>query len=109
MHRREIIAEGGGTLTDTLHLVWAFIHLILMLLMIGFGAAVFGKSFRFFSVSIVLVFVIFGILTSKESLGIEANLPTPHVGIWERINISAYMLWIIIFAVALIRRNRPVQ
>jgi len=109
MHRREIIAAGGGTLTDTLHLVWAFIHLILMLLMIGFGAAVFGKSFRIFSVAIVLVFVIFGILTSKESVGIEANLPTPSVGIWERITISAYMLWIFVFVIALIRRNRTLQ
>src|SRR6478609_9751202 len=34
MHQREIIAAGGGTLTDTLHLVWAFVHLGLMLLMI---------------------------------------------------------------------------
>ncbi len=30
MHQREILAAGGGTLTDTLHLVWAFIHLGLM-------------------------------------------------------------------------------
>lgn len=38
MHRREVIAAGGGSMTDTLHLVWAFVHLMLMLLMIGFGA-----------------------------------------------------------------------
>ena len=105
MHRREIIAAGGGTLTDTLHLVWAFVHLGLMLLMIGFGAAALGKGFRIFSVAIVLVFIVFGILTTKESLGIEANLPTPHVGIWERINIGAYMLWVIVFAIMLMRRN----
>jgi len=36
MHRREVIAAGGGTLTDTLHLVWAFVHLGLMFLMFGF-------------------------------------------------------------------------
>src|SRR4026209_1540210 len=91
MHQREIIAAGGATLTDTLHLVWAFVHLLLMLLMIGFGAALLsGKSFRIFSAAIVLVFIIFGILTTKDSSGIEANLPTPHLGIWERINIAAY-------------------
>jgi hypothetical protein len=44
-------------------------------------------------------------LTTKESLGIEANLPTPHVGIWERINIGAYMLWVIVFAIMLLKRN----
>jgi hypothetical protein len=105
MHQREVIAAGGGTLTDTLHLVWAFVHLALMLLMIGFGAAAFGKSFRIFSVAIVLIFIVFGILTTKESQGIPANLPTPHVGNWERINIGAYMLWIIVFAIMLLRRN----
>jgi hypothetical protein len=105
MHQREIIAAGGGTLTDILHLVWAFVHLALMLLMIGFGAAAFGKSFRTFSAVIVLVFIVFGILTTKESTGLEANLPTPHVGIWERINIGAYMLWVIVFAMLLLGRN----
>ena len=62
MHRREVIAGGGGTITDTLHVVWAFVHLLLMLLMIGFGASVFGKGFRIFSMVIVLIFVVFGIL-----------------------------------------------
>ena len=103
MHQREVIAAGGGTLTDILHLVWAFVHLILMLLMIGFGAAAFGKVFRIFSVGIILVFIVFGTLTATESNGIEANLPTPHVGIWERINIGAYMLWVIVFTIMLLR------
>jgi hypothetical protein len=105
MHQREIIAAGGGTLTDTLHLVWAFVHLGLMLLMIGYGAAPLGKGFRIFSVAIVLIFIVFGILTTKESRGIEANLPTSYLGIWERINIGAYMLWVIVFAIMLMRRN----
>ena len=105
MHQREIIAAGGGTLSDTLHLVWAFAHLILMLLMIGFGAAVFGKGFRIFSAGIVLVFIVFGTLTAIESRGIEADLPTPYVGIWERINIGAYMVWVVVFAVMLLRKN----
>jgi len=105
MHRREIIAAGGGTITDTLHLVWTFVHLGLVLLMIGFGAATFGKNFRIFSVAIVLIFIMFGILTTKESPGIQANLPTPHIGTWERINIGAYMLWVIVFAIMLLKRN----
>lgn len=105
MHRREVIAAGGGSLTDTLHIVWAFVHLALMLLMIGYGASVFGKGFRIFSVVVVLIFLLFGILTTIESRGLEANLPTPHIGIWERINIGAYMIWVIVFALMLIKRN----
>ena len=107
MHRREVIAAGGGTLTDTLHIVWAFVHLVLMLLMIGFGAASFGKAFRVFSVGIVLVFIVFGILTTQESFGLEAGMPTPHVGTWERVNMGAYMLWVVVFAILLMRRKKP--
>lgn len=108
MHQRQVIAAGGGTLTDTLHLAWAFVHLILMLLMIGFGAAAFDKNFRIFSIFIVLIFFVFGILTTIESRGIDAGLPTPYVGIWERINIAAYMLWVIVFASLLLTRRTAV-
>jgi Protein of unknown function (DUF998) len=106
MHRREIIAAGAGTATDILHLAWAFVHLLLMLLMIGFGAAIFGKTFRIFSLVIVLIFIIFGILTTRDSSGIEAGLPTPYLGIWERVNIGAYMLWVIVFTILMIKRKR---
>ena len=105
MHQREIIAAGGGTISDTLHLVWAFVHLVLMLLMIGFGAAALGKGFRIFSAAIVVIFIIFGTLTTIDSRGIETNLPTPFVGIWERINIGAYMLWVVVFSMMLMKRN----
>jgi hypothetical protein len=80
-----------------------------MLLMIGFGAAAFGKSFRIFSTIIVILFFVFGMLTTKESMGIEAGLPTPHAGTWERINIGAYMLWVIVFSMMLLKRNEEVR
>ena len=73
--------------------------------MIGFGASAFGKGFRIFSASIVLVFLVFGMLTAFDSRGIEANTPTPYAGIWERINIGAYMLWVIVFSVLLMKEK----
>ena len=105
MHQREVIAAGGGTLTDTLHLVWTYAHLTLVLLMIGFGAAALEKKFRIYSIVTVALFIVFGILTTMESPGIESGKPTPYIGIWERINIAAYMLWIAVFAIVLLRRK----
>ena len=104
MHQREVIAAGGGTLTDTLHIVWTIVHLALMLLMIGFGAAALGKGFRIYSAATIIVFLVFGILTSMESWGMEANKPTPYIGIWERVNMGAYMLWVVVFAILLLQR-----
>lgn len=106
MHMREVIAAGGGTITDTLHLVWAMITLLFMMFMMGFGAAALGKRFRFYTIATWIVFIVFGILTFKESPGIEANLPTPHLGIWERINMGAFFLWVVVFANALLHREK---
>lgn len=106
MHQREVIATGGGTLTDTLHIAWAMISLFLMMLIMGFGAVALGKRFRFYTIATWAVFIGFGILTWIESPGIEKNLPTPRIGVWERINIGAFMLWIIVLAIVLRRREK---
>jgi hypothetical protein len=36
-----------------------------------------------------------------------ANEPTPWMGVWERINIFAYLLWALVLAIGLLRA--PVQ
>jgi uncharacterized membrane-anchored protein YitT (DUF2179 family) len=105
MHRREVIAAGGGTLTDTLHIVWAMMTLLFNMLLMGFGAAALSKRFRAYTIITWVIFAVFGVLTFKESPGIEANLPTPHIGLWERVNIGAFLLWIIAFATALLRKK----
>ncbi|MFI5204677.1 MAG: DUF998 domain-containing protein [Flavobacteriales bacterium] len=105
MHQREVIGAGSGTLTDTLHITWAMITLVFMMTMMGFGAAALKKTFRIFTIATFVVFIVFGVLIGVESPGIQANLPTPHIGIWERINIGVFMLWVIVFAIVLIRRK----
>ena len=105
MHQREVIASGGETLTDTLHITWAMVALLFMMLMMGFGAAALGKSFRLYTLVTFVVFIVFGVLIGTEAPGIEANLPTPGIGVWERINIGAFMLWVIVFAAALLQKD----
>lgn len=97
MHQREVIAAGGGTLSDTLHLVWASMTLLFNMLLMGFGMASLGKKFRIYTIATWVVFLVFGFLTFMESPGIDANLPTPYLGLWERINMGAFMLWIAVF------------
>ena len=105
MHLREMIAADRATLTDSLHIAWAMMTLLFMMLIMGFGAAALGKKFRIFTTSTFLVFLVFGILIGKEAPNIQASLPTPYIGIWERINIAAFMLWVAVFAIALLRRK----
>jgi hypothetical protein len=94
----------GATLTDTMHIAFAMAWLLLMLLAIGFAAAAFGRRFRLYSGATVAVFVVFGALTIPDGARIAAGLPTPWVGVWERISIGASLLWLVVFATALLRR-----
>jgi hypothetical protein len=106
MHRREVIAAGGGTLTDDLHIAWAMFTLVFNMLAMGFGAAALGKRFRLYTIATFVIFIIFGTLTGMEASGIEAGTPTPLMGIWERINIAAFMLWIAVLANILLKKEK---
>ena len=97
------------TLTDTMHVAFAMVWLLLMLLAMGFGAAALGKRFRLYSVATLAVFVAFGALTIPDGARIAANLPTPWVGVWERINIVAALLWVVVLAAALLRRPSSIR
>lgn len=105
MHQRGV----EPTLTDTLHIVWAMMTVLLMTVMMGFGAAALGKQFRIYTIISMVVHLVFGILSSVNAPNIPNNGPTPMIGIWERINIAVFMLWVSILAVVLLRRPSQVN
>ncbi len=102
MHLREVVAAGGGTLSDTMHIVFAIVTVLLMLLAMGFGAAAFGNRFRLYSIATMVILLAFGALTVPDAPNIQANLPTPWVGVWERINIGVFLLWVVVLATMLL-------
>ena len=106
MHLREVKAAGGGTFTDTMHIAFAIGTILLMTLMICFAAAALGKQFRQYSILTLIIFMVFGLLTGRESPGISSDLPTPWIGVWERINIGMFLLWVIVFSIVLLRADR---
>jgi hypothetical protein len=106
MHQREVLANGGATWSDTAHLVLGGVTVLLMFLAIAFGATAFGKWFRRYSSATIAALLVFGGLTFLEAPRLQANLPTPWIGLWERINISVFLLWIVVLASALWRNVR---
>jgi hypothetical protein len=103
MHQREVLAAGGGTLSDTMHVALGGVTVFLMFLAIGLGATAWGKPFRLYSIVTVVVLLTFGALTFMEAPHLQTNLPTPWIGLWERINISAFLLWVVVLATMLWR------
>jgi len=106
MHQREVLAADGGTFTDSWHIVMSVITVLLMFLAIGVGAAALGKGFRIYSITTLLIFIVFGFLTFSEAPNINKNLTTPFIGLWERINIAAFMVWLLVFALILLRKKK---
>jgi hypothetical protein len=106
MHQREVIATGGKSLTDTMHIIFTMVTVTLMLLVIGFGAAALGKRFRIYSIVTMALLILFGAITGIDSPDMEAGLPTPWIGISERISIGAYMLWLLVFSFALLQKEK---
>jgi hypothetical protein len=108
MHQREVLAAGGGTFSDTMHVVLGGVTVFLMFLAIGTGAVAVGNWFRLYSIASIVVLLAFGALTFFEAPRLGAGLPTPWIGLWERINISVFLLWVVVLATVLWRdRNDP--
>jgi hypothetical protein len=92
------------TLSDTMHIIITGVGVLLcMFPAMGFGAAAFGKRFRLYTIGTMLIFLVCGALAGSQGPQIAANLPTPWLGVWERINIFGYLLWIVVLAVSLLR------
>ena len=108
MHQRDVLAAGGGTLSDTLHQVLGAATVFLMFLAIGFAATRFGTRFRRYSIVTIVVLLTFGGLTFWEAPRLGMNLPTPWIGLWERINISVFLLWVVMLAAVLWRTEAAI-
>lgn len=93
MHQRGV----AWTLTDTLHVVFAAGDVLFILLILIFGAISFGEYFRLYSIVTILVGIVSGILLGFDPL---------RFGLWERINIYSFMLWVAVFALALWRGQK---
>src|SRR6185295_5499354 len=63
------------TFTDTLHIMFSIVTVVIFMLQIGFGAAAFGKRFRLYSIATMVVMTAFGVLTAFDAPRIAANMP----------------------------------
>ena len=106
MHLRETLAAGGATFSDTLHLILGAVTEILYLFALGFAATAFGRKFRIYSIATFVILLFFGVLTFLDAPGIAKNQPTPLIGVWERINIGVFLIWVVVLAIVLLREEK---
>ena len=93
----------GFTGTDTMHIVVSAVWVVLSLVAVGLAAAALGGRFRLYSIATLVVQLVFGAWTGMDGPRIAENLPTPWVGLIERINIAVFLAWEIVLAIVLMR------
>ena len=106
MNTREALAAGEGGLRNAMHPVGTAVMSLFIVLAMGFGARLLGRRFRYYSYGTILTLIVFGVLTSLQVGQMETNQPTPWMGIEERINIYATMLWVAVLAIGLLRAQK---
>jgi hypothetical protein len=104
MSDRDVIAAGAGTSADTMHLVLSAGTGLFVAAYVVTLAIAFGWVFRLYSLLTVAAALVFGMLSAQVDR-IEAGDPTPYMGLLERVGIGAWLLWLAVASVVLLRRN----
>ena len=99
---REVLEAGEETWRNTMHLPGTAVSVLCILLAMGFGSTLLGRRFRYFSYASILTILVFGVLAGLQADRVAANQPTPWLGIVERGNVYAIMLWVAVLAIGLL-------
>jgi len=107
MHMRGTVALASGSVTDSMHLVFAGVQILVMVLFIAFGAVALGRAFRLYSVGTIVAMLVAGAVVSTQAAAIAAGQPTPWMGLVERVSVYSPMLWVAVLAITLLRAPVP--
>ena len=90
-----------GSQRDALHIADTLIMSTFIVAVMAFGALTRGRRFRLYSFGTIAIVVVFGALAGFLARPMPG--PTPGLGLAERVNIYATMLWMASLAVSLRR------
>ena len=91
--RADITSGAPAAANDIGHLVMTGATIVLILSEIGISALAFGWRFRLYAVASTVIVVVFGALTAVQASTLAAGGLTPWMGLFERISIAPWLLW----------------
>jgi hypothetical protein len=92
------LRAAGFSDQTVLHIWDTVVQGLFIALVLVFGAFVHGVRFRRYSLATLATCVVFGALAGFEA----AQESTPWLGLTERVNIYAWMLWLAVLAISLL-------
>jgi hypothetical protein len=104
------VSDTGGpmSLNDIVHATVTGLLVLVIVAVIVVASTAFGTRFRIYSGATLVTMVVAGVLVGIQISQFAAGEPTPVMGIIERINIGAFLLWVAVLAAALwLRRAHP--
>jgi hypothetical protein len=100
--------RGAGDVSGDLpHIVLTGVIVLFILAAVAVGVPLHGRNWRTYSFATLLTLIASGAWTSFEASHLSVEQPTPWLGVAERINIGAYLLWVALLAITLLRRTKP--
>lgn len=102
MHQRGTVQSE----TDTLHILFAAVQVIVMVLFISLGAVAIRGSFRVYSIITIIVLLSFGALVSTQASAIAVGQSTPFMGIVERVSVYSPIIWVLVLSTNLLRAEK---
>ena len=96
-------------LSGALHLIEGGVAMTMLLVAMGLAAIALGRVFGLYTIGTVAVMLFFGIWSAMEIPQVEAGLPTPWIGVKERISWYSYQLWFLVLAGTLLRESQHGQ
>ena len=93
-------------LAGALHLIEGGIEMLILFAAMGFAAASLGRGFRLYTIITIVLVLIFGAWSGMDAPDVEAGLPTPWLGVKERIFWYTYELWFALLALRLLQQRK---
>jgi hypothetical protein len=92
--------------SDLLHAIFGGAIPLFFIAAMLVGANAFDRAFKIYTYVSVGLMIFFGILTGIEAPGIVNNLPTPMIGVWERLVTAFFMAWVVVVAIKLLNKEK---
>jgi protein-S-isoprenylcysteine O-methyltransferase Ste14 len=95
-----------ATSRGSLHGPMTAVMSLFILLSMGFGAFLLGRRFKIYSFATIVIVILFGVITGLQAPRLAAGQATPWMGLTERVNIYATMIWFAALAIGLLQTEK---
>jgi hypothetical membrane protein len=92
-------------LAGALHLIEGGVEMLILLTALGFASGAIDHKFRLYTIFTIVLMLIFGAWSGMDAPLVEAGLPTPWLGVKERIMWYSYHLWFIVLSIRLLQQR----